>query len=65
MYKQWAEGHNKKVKDILNQARESHTSAVERRIENVQGLGGVVETTKDLFAVSKVCQQRMMGIEMI
>lgn len=54
MYREWAEGHNKKIKLILNSAREEHTNAVKERIESVQGLGGVVETTKNLFAVSKV-----------
>lgn len=54
MYKEWAEGHSNKVKSILNTAREDHTNAVKQRIESVKGLGGVVEVTKNLFAVSKV-----------
>lgn len=55
MFSQWAEGQNNKIKNILNQAREEHTNAVKARIDNVQNLGGVVDTTKALFAVSKVC----------
>lgn len=54
MYKQWAEGHNNKIRDILNGARSEHTDAVKKRIESVKGLGGVVDITKNLFAVSKV-----------
>ncbi|KAL8735870.1 MAG: hypothetical protein Q9181_002648 [Wetmoreana brouardii] len=52
-YKDWAEGQINKIKNILNSAREDHTSAVKRRIENVQQLGSVVEITKQLFEVSK------------
>lgn len=55
MYKEWAEGQINKMKGILNSAREGHTSAVKSRIENVKQLGGVVEVTKQLFEVSKVC----------
>lgn len=54
MYKSWAEAHNNKIKSILNAAREDHTSAVQQRIESVKSLGGVVDVTRDLFAVSKV-----------
>ena len=54
MYKEWAEGQISKVKNILNSAREEHTSAVQKRIESVKQLGGVVDVTKQLFEVSKV-----------
>lgn len=54
MYKEWADGYSNKVKGILNGAREEHTNAVKQRIESVKGLGGVVDVTKSLFAVSKV-----------
>lgn len=54
MYKSWAEGQNAKIKGILNAAREDHTNAVKQRIESVKSLGGVVDVTRDLFAVSKV-----------
>ena len=54
MYKEWADGQTSKIKGILNAAREEHTTAVQRRIDNVKQLGGVVDVTKDLFEVSKV-----------
>jgi F-type H+-transporting ATPase subunit b len=53
-YKEWAEGQVNKIKNILNAAREDHTSAVKARIESVQQMGGVVDITKQLFAISKV-----------
>ena len=53
-YREWAEGQVQKHKDILNAARADHTSAVQSRIDNVSELSGVVEVTKNLFAVSKV-----------
>jgi F-type H+-transporting ATPase subunit b len=53
MYKEWAEAQNAKIKNILNAARADHTQAVKDRIENVQQMGGVVDTTKALFEVSK------------
>ncbi|KAL8881709.1 MAG: hypothetical protein Q9192_007737 [Flavoplaca navasiana] len=55
MYKEWADGQINKMKGILNSAREGHTAAVKDRIESVKQLGGVVEVTKQLFEVSKVC----------
>jgi F-type H+-transporting ATPase subunit b len=55
MYKEWAEGQNHKIKGILNAARDDHTNAVKQRIDSVKSLGGVVDVTRDLFAVSKVC----------
>ncbi len=55
MYKEWAQGHIDKIKNILYAARAEHTSAVKQRIENVKKLGSVVEVTKQLFEVSKVC----------
>lgn len=54
VYKEWADGQSNKIKNILNAAREDHTKAVKSRIENVQDLGGVIDVTKNLFAVSKV-----------
>ena len=53
MYKEWAQGQQEKIKNILNSAREDHTNAVKARMESVQGLGSVIDVTKDLFAVSK------------
>lgn len=53
-YKAWAEAQNEKIKNILNSARADHTEAVKTRIDDVKQMGGVVDITKDLFAVSKV-----------
>lgn len=53
MYKEWAEGQNKKIRDILNSARADHTQAVRNRIGEVQQMSGVIDVTKSLFAVSK------------
>ncbi|KUI62753.1 ATP synthase subunit 4, mitochondrial [Cytospora mali] len=53
MYKEWAEGQNKKIAGILNAARSDHTQAVKDRIESVKQMEGVVDITKSLFEVSK------------
>lgn len=53
MYKEFADNYSNKIKNILNAAREDHTNAVKSRISSVSDLGGVIQTTKDLFAVSK------------
>ncbi|KAK4635309.1 ATP synthase subunit 4, mitochondrial [Fulvia fulva] len=53
MYSEWAQGQHDKIKGILNAARDDHTNAVKARIDNVKDLSGVIEITKDLFAVSK------------
>ena len=53
MYTSWAEGQCAKITNILNAAREEHTNAVRDRIENVKGMEGVVETTKQMFEMSK------------
>ena len=55
MYKEWADGQVNKIKGILNAARADHTEAVKTRIESVSQLGSVVDVTKTLFEVSKVC----------
>ncbi|PLB37169.1 F1F0 ATP synthase subunit 4 [Aspergillus candidus] len=57
MYSEWAQGQVQKYKDILNSARADHTDAVKQRITNVQELSGVVDLTKQLFAVSKETAQ--------
>ena len=55
MYKDWADAQINKINSILKSAREGHTEAVRNRIDSVKQLGGVVEITKQLFEVSKVC----------
>lgn len=54
LYTEWAQGQIDKVLGILRAAREDHTSAVRKRIDNVKQLGSVVDVTKQLFEVSKV-----------
>ena len=54
-YKEWAEGHINKIKSILDSSRAEHTEAVKERIRSVEQMKDVVEVTKGLFAVSKVC----------
>ena len=54
MYKEWAEGQINKEKNILVEARKSHATKVQERIEKVRNLSDVIGITKNLFAVSKV-----------
>ncbi|KAL4916659.1 hypothetical protein BDW62DRAFT_101851 [Aspergillus aurantiobrunneus] len=56
-YREWAEGQVQKHKDILDAARADHTDAVKQRMSNVKELSGVVDLTKQLFAVSKETAQ--------
>ena len=55
MYKEWAQAHIDKVRNILYTAKENHMNAVRGRIDDVGQLGGVIDITKNLFEVSKVC----------
>ena len=55
MYSDWAQGQIEKIKGILDTARHGHADAVKARIEDVKPLSHVVEITKQLFEVSKVC----------
>jgi F-type H+-transporting ATPase subunit b len=55
MYNDWAESQTGKIKELLNSARASHAESVKARIEDVKPLSNVVEITKQLFEVSKVC----------
>lgn len=57
MYTEWAQGQISKLKGILNAAKEDHKGAVRKRLDNVKQLGSVVDITKQLFEVSKVCHQ--------
>ena len=52
-YKEWAEGHIQRMKDVLNGARSEHTQAVRERISTVSEMRDVVGVTKSLFAISK------------
>lgn len=55
MYSDWAQGQIDKIKGILDTAKQGHADAVKARIEDVKPLSNVVEITKQLFDVSKVC----------
>ena len=57
LYSEWADGQINKIKNILNAARADHTDAVKNRIESVTQLSSVVDITKTLFEVSKVCDR--------
>ncbi|KAI0791924.1 ATP synthase [Abortiporus biennis] len=52
-YKEWAEGHINRIKNILNSSRAEHTQAVKDRIQSVEQMKDVVDVTKNLFALSK------------
>jgi hypothetical protein len=53
-YKNWANGHIKRVKDVLEASRSEHTQAVKDRIGSVEKMKDVVSITEGLFALSKV-----------
>ena len=53
-YRDWAEGHIKRVRDILNASRAEHTQVVKDRIQSVEQMKDVVAVTEGLFALSKV-----------
>ncbi|EIN06200.1 hypothetical protein PUNSTDRAFT_91008 [Punctularia strigosozonata HHB-11173 SS5] len=52
-YKNWAEGHIKRIKDVLEASRTEHTQAVKDRIGSVEKMKDVVSITEGLFALSK------------
>lgn len=52
-YKNWAEGHINKIKDILNGARAEHTETVKSRIDSVAQMKDISAITEGLFALSK------------
>ncbi|KAF8596881.1 hypothetical protein BDV93DRAFT_610667 [Ceratobasidium sp. AG-I] len=52
-YREWAEGHINRIKNILNATRKEHTQAVAARIDAVEQMKDVVDVTKGLFAISK------------
>lgn len=53
-YAKWADSYADKVKGILSGARQEHKEAVQTRITSLKGVGEVVQTTKDLFVMSRV-----------
>lgn len=59
VYNEWAAGQIAKIAGILEAARENHRASVKSRIDNVKQLGGVIDVTKQLFEVSKVCMAKI------
>ncbi|KAH9852163.1 ATP synthase [Lenzites betulinus] len=56
-YRDWAQGHINRVKDILNASRTEHTQVVKDRIQSVEQMKDVVSVTEGLFALSKETAQ--------
>ncbi|KAI0832087.1 ATP synthase [Trametes gibbosa] len=56
-YRDWAQGHINRVKDILNASRSEHTQVVKDRIQSVEQMKDVVSVTEGLFALSKETAQ--------
>ncbi|KAI9662145.1 MAG: atp4 subunit B of the stator stalk of mitochondrial F1F0 ATP synthase [Alyxoria varia] len=56
-YSAWADTYKDKMADILQSARKDHKQAVQRRMDSLGAQGEVVETTKNLFEVSKETAQ--------
>ncbi|KAI0315048.1 hypothetical protein OF83DRAFT_1167322 [Amylostereum chailletii] len=52
-YKEWAENHIARIKDVLDKSRADHSQAVKDRIDSVQQMKDVVSLTEGLFQVSK------------
>ena len=51
---EWAEKYNAKVMRLMVEAREGHKDTVRARMEDVKKLANVIDTTKQLFEVSRV-----------
>ncbi|KAI8985647.1 ATP synthase [Trametes punicea] len=56
-YRDWAEGHIKRIRDILSSSRAEHTQVVKDRIQSVEQMKDVVSITEGLFALSKETAQ--------
>ncbi|PFH50216.1 hypothetical protein AMATHDRAFT_61396 [Amanita thiersii Skay4041] len=52
-YREWAEGHIQRIRNILQGARTEHTQAVKDRIDSVAQMKDVSSLTQSLFALSK------------
>ena len=55
LFNEWAGAHKEKQHNLLVAARQAHIDSVQERIDGVKKLGGVIDVTKGLFEVSKVC----------
>lgn len=54
-YSKWANGHIDRLRGVLNGARADHTDAVRERIKQVNLLENIVDDTRLLYDLSKVC----------
>ncbi|KIL69049.1 hypothetical protein M378DRAFT_157284 [Amanita muscaria Koide BX008] len=52
-YREWAEGHINRIKNVLGSARSEHTQAVKHRIDSVAQMKDVTNLTQGLFSLSK------------
>jgi F-type H+-transporting ATPase subunit b len=56
-YRDWANGHIERIKNVLESSRTEHTQAVKSRIDSVEQMKDVVSLTQGLFALSKETAQ--------
>ncbi|KIM68213.1 hypothetical protein SCLCIDRAFT_1209631 [Scleroderma citrinum Foug A] len=56
-YRDWANGHIERIKNVLESSRAEHTQAVKDRIDSVGQMKDVVSLTEGLFAISKETAQ--------
>ncbi|KAK2459620.1 hypothetical protein APHAL10511_008375 [Amanita phalloides] len=52
-YREWAEGHISRIKNVLASSRGEHTQAVQQRIDSVAQMKDVGSLTQALFSLSK------------
>ncbi|WFD26578.1 atp4 subunit B of the stator stalk of mitochondrial F1F0 ATP synthase [Malassezia nana] len=52
-YANWANSYIEKISNILNEARQGHTKAIQTRIDAVNEKKDVVDITKAMYAVAK------------
>lgn len=56
-YSEWANDHINRIRNILNGAREEHTSAVSQRLQGLDAIKEVVPLTEQLYSVAKETNQ--------
>lgn len=52
-YTEWANSYIEKISNILNEARQGHTKAIQTRIDAVNEKKDVVDITKAMYALAK------------
>lgn len=55
-YVEWAQSHIDKQKALMNEATQNHKNAIQERLDGLQELSGIIDITKGLFEVSRVCR---------